>query len=157
MLNVAHVEYNETLDLACWVVTPQQKYSAPFEPNSIPVDTRIPCMGDVVHMISLENFSIDEVVAPSDDSGVGQILSMGSRVSIRVDVVTGIYPAGFRQYRWPCFTTSIPAEPGMSGGFVGSIGASGIICADNSVHEARSDQLQCSESVAACGWSSLCL
>jgi len=75
----------------------------------------------------------------------------------------GGYPGGLRQYKWPCFTTSIPADPGMSGGFVTlpqdgkTIAVCGIVCADNSTDEARSDSLQCGDSVIACAWPALSL
>ena len=54
-------------------------------------------------------------------------------------------------------------KPGMSGGFVYlprdgiTIAACGIVCADNSLFEARTDQLLCGESVIACAWPALCL
>jgi hypothetical protein len=51
----------------------------------------------------------------------------------------------------------------MSGGFVTlpregkTISACGFVCADNSVHEARSNFLHCGESVIACAWPALTL
>jgi len=163
MMNVLHVGYNETLDIACCVIAPQELHAAPFQPVSIPVDTAVPNVEEMVHMASLDNMTIDELVPPTDASGIGQTISLTRRVSIRIGVVTGIYPGGLRQYRWPCFTTSIPAEPGMSGGYVTlprdgkTMGACGIVCADNSSQEARSDSLVCGESVIASAWSALCL
>jgi hypothetical protein len=163
MMNVAHVAYNDTLDIACCIIAPQELHAAPFQPISIPIDTAVPNVGEVTHMVSLDNMNINELVAPTDYSGKGQQLSVTRRVSIRIGVVTGVYPTGLRQYKWPCFTTSIPAEPGMSGGFVflprdGKItSACGIVSADNSPTEARSDQLQCGESVIACAWPALAL
>src|SRR5713101_1118995 len=111
MMNVLHVGYNETLDIACCVIAPQELHAAPFQPVSIPVDTAVPNVEEMVHMASLDNMTIDELVPPTDASGIGQTISLTRRVSIRIGVVTGIYPGGLRQYRWPCFTTSIPAEP----------------------------------------------
>src|SRR5712664_1396239 len=60
-------------------------------------------------------------------------------------------------------TTSIPAKPGMSGGSVYrprdgvTIGACGIVCADNSPEESHHDFLQCGDSVIACAWPTLSL
>jgi hypothetical protein len=163
MMNVLHVGYNQTLDIACCMVAPQDEQDPPFQPVSLPIDTAVPVLGDVAHMVSLENMTVEEHIPPTDASGTGQVLAVTRRVSIRVGVVTGVYLGGFRQYKWPCFTTSIPAEPGMSGGLVtlprdgNTIGACGIVCADNSTPEARSNPLQCGESVIACAWTALSL
>ena len=35
MINVAQVGYNDTLDIACCVVVPQEEHAAPFQPASI--------------------------------------------------------------------------------------------------------------------------
>jgi Trypsin-like peptidase domain len=118
MLNVSHVNYNDTLDIAFFVVTPQEQDAPPFQPREIPLDTSSPKVGDVVHLISTTDMGVSEIVPPRDTTGVGQTLSLQRSVNIRIGTVTAVHPNGFRQYKWPCFTTSIPAEPGMSGGFV---------------------------------------
>jgi hypothetical protein len=75
--------------------------------------------------------------------------------------VTRICPKGYRQYKWPCFTTSIPATPGMSGGMVivcgrAKLGVCGIVCADNSPEEARKgDHNVTGESIIASAWGAL--
>jgi hypothetical protein len=113
MMNVSHVCYNETLDAACCVVVPQEEEAFRFPLPTIPIDTAVPVFGDLVHMVSLDDLTVTEHTPP-DASGTGQMLAITWRVSIRIGVVTGVYPVGLRHYRWPCFTTSIPAEPGMS-------------------------------------------
>src|SRR6266849_3479023 len=70
MMNVLHVGYNETLDIACCVIAPQELHAAPFQPVSIPVDTAVPNVGEMVHMASLDNMTIDELVPPTDASGI---------------------------------------------------------------------------------------
>jgi hypothetical protein len=161
MLNIPYANYNEALDLACGVVMPQEIAATPFQPASILIDTNTPSIGDVVHLVSCDNMIVTEIEPPTDRAGVGQTLSLNRRVSIRIGVVTGLYPQGYRQYRWPCFTTSIPAEPGMSGGFVtvpranAPIAACGIVCADNSTNGARKNSKLPGESVIACAWTSL--
>jgi hypothetical protein len=118
-------------------------------------------LGDVVHVISQDGMLLDERAPPTDASGKEQVLSLTKRVSIRIGVVTGVHPQGLRHYTWPCFTTSVPAEPGMSGGFVTlprdgeTIAACGIICADSSSSDARIDQTKCGESIIACAWPAL--
>lgn len=161
MMNVLHASYNSTLDIACCVVMPQGVFPGSFHPVSIPLDTAVPRMGDVVHMVSQDGMLLDELTPPADGLGKDQTLSLTKRISIRIGVVTGVHPQGLRHYKWPCFTTSIPAEPGMSGGFVTlprdgvTIAACGIVCADSSSSEARIDQTKCGESVIACAWPAL--
>lgn len=163
MLNVVHVGCNDTLDAACIICTPQESNTSPFRPTSLPLDTARPNIGDVIHLLSLDNLDASEISRSPDPSVDGLLMSITRRVSTRVGVVTNVYPSGYRQYRWPCFTTSIPAEPGMSGGLVvlpvegKTTAACGIVCADHSTDEARSNHLQCGESVIACTWPALAL
>lgn len=163
MLNVIHVEYNDSFDIALCLVTPQEKCSDPFAPLSIPLDITIPAVGDVVHMVSSDRLVVSELAEPDNSSGIGQILKLEKRVSIRVGTVIGIHPKGLRHYKWPCFTTSIPAEPGMSGGFItlprfnGTISACGVVSADNSSDSARSNFHETGESIIASTWPALCL
>lgn len=163
LLNAVHACYNETLDIACCLIMPQQLEPPPFRPTSIPFDTRVPRIGDTIHMVSLNDLDVCELRQPTDFTGVGQLLTLRQGVNIRIGSVTAVYPQGFRQYRWPCFTTSIPAKPGMSGGFVSiprdgeAVTACGIVCADNSTEAAHNDLLQCGESVIACAWPALVL
>ena len=163
MLYARHLSYHNSLDIACCILGPQESYATQFKPISIPLDTARPSVGDIVHMVSQGEIEISEDLPPTDFTGIGQKLTIHRRVSIRIGTVTAIYPQGFRQYPWQCFTTSIPAEPGMSGGFVYlpregmPIAACGIVCADNSTLEARTDYSLCGESVIACAWVALSL
>ena len=162
MLNADHVCYNDTLDIASCIVMPQSGETIP-EHISIPLDIDVPTLDQVVHMVSIDDMDATESIPPRDRDGKGQIFSLYRRISVRIGVVTGVYPQGFRQYRWPCFTTSIPAKPGMSGGFVywprerAMIAACGVVCADNSTDEAHRDFFQCGESVVASTWPALSL
>jgi hypothetical protein len=47
-MNVAHVGYNDTLDIACCVVVPQEKRAAPFQPASIPLGQKIETVEGIV-------------------------------------------------------------------------------------------------------------
>lgn len=162
MLNIACVNYNDAFDIAGCILTPQEGESI-AERVSIPLDTSVPSTGEVVHMVALEGMNVQELAPPSDWSGKGQQLSIFRRISIRVGVVTGVYPNGFRQYRWPAFTTSIPAKSGMSGGFVYwprerlTVAACGIVCADSSADESHQDFLHCGDSIIGCAWPALSL
>jgi len=162
MLNIDYLNYNDILDIAACVLRPQEGESI-AERLSIPLDTRVPSVGDVVHMVALEDMEVRELAPPGDWSGEGQQLSIFRRISIRVGVVTGVYPKGLRHYRWPAFTTSIPAKPGMSGGFVYRpregvpIAACGIVCADSSTEESHQDFFHCGDSVVGCAWPAIAL
>lgn len=142
MLNAIHLNYNNSLDLAACVLVTQENETI-TQRVAIPLDTGQPSIGAVVHMVSLDGLQADERLPPQSRDGKGQMIVTSRRMSIRVGIVTGVYPSGLRQYKWPCFTTSIPAEPGMSGGFVYfprenvTIAACGVVCADNSTEEAR--------------------
>jgi hypothetical protein len=83
MLNSPHANYNETLDIACCVITPEEVH-APFQSIAAPIDTRVPKPGDVVHMVSLDNMIASEIEEPADPSGKGQIIFIHRRVSIRI-------------------------------------------------------------------------
>ncbi|HZL96662.1 MAG TPA: hypothetical protein VFB99_23605, partial [Vicinamibacterales bacterium] len=134
-----------------------------FRPAMIPLDTCVPKVGDVVHMVSNDQLDVEETRAPVDHDGKGQELEVGRRVSIRVGEVTGVYQSVYRQFRWPCFTTSIPVRPGMSGGFVfvprdgETVAACGVVSADLSEPAAHESFAVCGESVIASVWPALCL
>ncbi|MDO9372399.1 MAG: trypsin-like peptidase domain-containing protein [Gammaproteobacteria bacterium] len=165
LLYARHLTYHDSSDIACCLLTPQEEYATQFAPAQIPLDTTRPSVGDVVHMVSQGGRQITDAdrLPPTGAKGIGQQFTVRRRVSIRIGTVTAIYPQGFRQYPWQCFTTSIPVEPGMSGGFVylprdgKQVAACGIVCADNSTREAHTDYSLCGESVIACAWPALAL
>ena len=162
-LHVIHVAYNSSTDLAVCLVAPQEIDRASFAPNWIPLHPVLPRVGDQVQMVSADKMEIEELTPPSDPFGKDHHLSIFRRVSIRVGTVTGVYLDGHRQYRWPCFTTNIPAEPGMSGGFVcrpvggAIVAASGVVSADSFSGQARADQMEGGCSVIACSWPAFAL
>ncbi len=163
MLFARHLSYHDSQDFACCLLAPQGSYATQFKPISIPLDTTRPSVGDVVHMVSQGGMKISDRLPPTGVKGTGQRFTVHRRVNIRIGTVTAIYPQGFRQYPWQCFTTSIPVEPGMSGGFVYlprdgmPVAACGIVCADNSTPEAHTDYSLCGESVIASAWVALIL
>jgi hypothetical protein len=161
MLNAHLVDFNDVLDTSCALLMPQEGEATGFSIAAVPLDTTLPEVGDVVHMVSLGGLNAVEIVEPADASGQGQAVVVHRRIGIRIGVVTGTYPKGLRHYCWPCFTTSIPAEPGMSGGFVTlpkegkTIAACGIVCADASTTTAQTNFYECGESIVAYAWPSL--
>ncbi len=159
LLNVVYVFCSDRLDIACCVVMPQEHDQ--FSPVSTPLDLQSLSIGDLVHMVSIYKMNVLESVPPREKDELGQIIKIAQAVNIRIGHVTGIYKKGLRQYQWPCFTTSIPAEPGMSGGFVclpkagTTVAACGVISADNSDKESMKNMLLPGESVVALTWPAL--
>lgn len=152
-----HVFYSQSLDIAVTLVRPQDHVEIP-PLQQLPIDTSLPDVGEQVMLYACTGFEFDG--GKIDAGSVGKI---GRAVVVRSGYVTGVYPNGDRQYKWPCFTTSIPAEPGMSGGFVcrtradDRIAACGVVSADWSSDEARKDFRHEGESLIAAIWPSLAL
>ena len=161
LLTVMHASFNPETDVAVCIIAPQEIDPTPFAPTSVPLHPVVPRVGEIVQMVSVDKMDTTELAPPKDRSGKDQHLSIFRRVSIRVGTVTGAYPNGHRQYRWPCFTTSIPAEPGMSGGFVflpvngTTVAACGVVSADSFSGGARTNQMQSGNSIIACSWPAL--
>ncbi|MBI2746847.1 MAG: trypsin-like peptidase domain-containing protein [Burkholderiales bacterium] len=158
---IVHCGYNESSDLAvCLLVKPPGGESI-FPCPCIPLCTEIPQVGEIVHMVSYDKLELN-TLEPVTQSAPG-LFSLHRAVSIRRGYVTNVHREGYRQYKWPCITTSIPAEPGMSGGFLfipregTTIAASGVICADNSDEISRSNQMHAGESVIGLGYMALAL
>jgi hypothetical protein len=162
MMNAIAASYNESTDLACCVIAAQEGEKV-FRPPCIPLDTTIPSVGEIVHMVSVDEMNAAELESPKGRSGAGQALQLSRRISIRRGTVTGVYLRGYGQFRWPCFTTTIPTTGGMSGGFVyiprdgETIAACGIVCADLNPYQSKTDQTQCGYSVIGCSWPALAL
>lgn len=164
LLYTRHASYNKELDLAVVMLEAQEDKHKEFNPSSMLLNANPPSIGEVVHMISLDKQEITNYSPPTDKSGKGAAVVMHRRVSIRVGTVTEVYPSGYRQYNWPCFTTSIPATEGMSGGMVirhvqkdNTPSVCGIVCADNSEPKSKIDFTLPGESVIACSWPALSL
>jgi hypothetical protein len=163
ILSVIHASYVESFDIAVCLLAQDCNSEFPLSSATIPLELTTPQIGDVVHMVSLTRLRMEEINPPVDATGTGRSNLIERAISIRVGKVSGVYPNGLRQYKWPCFTTTIPAEPGMSGGFVyrpvdgRTVAACGIICADGSSEESRSNAKFCGESVIGCTWPALAL
>ncbi len=163
LLRVIDANFNDSLDIALCIVTTKESTERKIEPVAIPIHPIKPKVGEVVHMVSLAGLRVEEITPPEDETGKGQHFTLARSVNIRIGTVTAYYPEGDRQYKWPCFTTSIPAEPGMSGGFVyipkdgTAIAACGVVCADRSDTDAQHNCYKSGESVLGCTWPALAL
>ena len=157
MLDMLHLEYAESLDLALCVVAPQTEQTASFTPVAVPLDISVPGIGDIINLVALCDLNLKHI----DLAEELPMIEIHRRTSVRTGVVTGTYPQGHRHYRWPCFTSSIPVAGGMSGGFVylptdgRPIVACGVVSADASSETAYADNRICGESIIACTWPSL--
>ena len=160
LLDVKVAHYATSLDLAVCVVQPHNK-DVPFAPYSIALATRHPSIGQEVGVMSCLIRPATEITPPQTYDGIGQTLQIQNRVFMRLGRVTGVYPEGHRQYGWPCFTASMPTEPGMSGGLAllnipgENYSACGVLCADCSPPEAKDDNKVAGESVFGSAWSAL--
>lgn len=161
LLDGGAVNYNESVDLACCIITRQEEDPSTFEPNAAVIDLNTPKIGEIVHMVSIDQQSATEVAPPQDRTGRGQLVAINRRLSIRRGTVTGVHEKGFGQYRWPCFTTSIPAPGGMSGGLVfvprnsETVAVCGVVCAELEHKKGEDDPMQCGSSVVGCIWAAL--
>lgn len=163
MMKIVHVAYTNNGDIGFCILKSENPDN--FSPFSVPLDLQTPSIGDTVHMVSCWQNKVSERARPRRSDGFGQILHIERGVNIRIGSVTGVHEAGFRQFNYPCFTTSIPAEPGMSGGFVylpkdgATVAACGLVSRDNPTTEmedgVRNSQLKSGESVIACTWPAL--
>lgn len=155
-LEIHFAAYNAVSDIAVCLMMATPNPKQPFVPVSTPIDTTTPSEGDLVHIVSWSDMR--QIEKSANDTVEYEI---HRALSIRRGTVTRVHRQGFRQYKWPCFTTSIPVEPGMSGGLVyrpqdgGLIGACGVVCADNSTEEARRNQMLPGESVIGMSWMAL--
>ena len=156
MLPALHAFYSDSMDIAGCIFIPQAG-EALKNAAYVPLDLHVPEVGEEIRIVSLDELS----ASGPPLEGQYQDISVSRRVSIRVGVVTGVHPQGYRQFRWPCFTTSVPIAPGMSGGFAScfrpdsTVSACGIIAADCSSDEAHKDFRVSGESVVACAWPAL--
>ena len=163
MLDVGWIHYADPMDLAICIVKTQPELPHVFEPACIPLDLSTPKIGELVHMISIGAQEAEELAPPRGEGGFGQHLLLQRTVSIRMGTVTGVYPTGYNQYRFPCFTPTIVAEPGMSGGFVytprdkQTIAACGVVSAELSGLSGVTNQRTCGESLISSTWPTLAL
>jgi hypothetical protein len=161
-LTALHGQYCDELDLAACVLIPLEGETSKFEPVDVPLDLRVPSVGDNIIIVAFDGLDAVETEPGAEpDYHIGQRLMLRLPVGVRKGTVTGVRVEGLRHYHWPCITTSIPAEPGMSGGFaflprVGEpIAALGVVCADNSTEESRKDLRIAGESIVALSWPAL--
>ena len=156
LAKVVHLSINAVTDIVVGMAEIPQEYRVNRIWCNIPLAVALPSVGDCIHVCSLIN------KIPVEIEGIQEqrAFRIERGVTLRKGEVTGVYPQGFNQYKWPCFTTSIPAGPGMSGGFAYSpldgqtIAACGIVCAETSEADGI-NFFQEGRSVIASSWLAL--
>jgi hypothetical protein len=156
LANVVYVSRNDSTDIVIGLAEIPEKYRTNRFWSHIPLSVAVPSVGDSIHICSLVNK--EPVQRETEQNGREFIVERG--VTLRKGTVTGVYPTGLRQYKWPCFTTSIPVEAGLSGGFAYlpidgcTVAACGIVCAETSGASAT-NYCEAGESVVASSWPAL--
>lgn len=168
VLQVVETTTNSATDIAACLL----RIGASLEDREIkaagwPCHFTMPSVGQAVQLIALGmdvTTAAREIRPPLDASGKGQRISFTNAVRIRVGTVTGVHTDGYGRHRYPCFTTNIPVEPGMSGGLVLlkddtsdglPMGVCGVVCADDSSTEAFGSQWIAGNSIISCIWPSV--
>jgi len=130
ILFVRHVAYANDLDVALCLIEAQENIRKDIHKlvPSIALDTRIPQVGEWIHIVSLSGLGFDKV---SNQEGPRGTWRVETRPVIRVGTVLS-NEAESMGHKGPCFVTSIPVDGGMSGGFAyvpreGSLAACGIV------------------------------
>jgi hypothetical protein len=156
---ISHAHYADRPDIAICLIAMQEHTSADAIFSTFALDTSIPNEGDQVVLVSSSAMKLEEHGTSAGDAG--KLLRISKNVCARMGSITAVYPSGHRQFKWPCFSTSIPAEPGMSGGLIyraidgAPIAACGVVSADCSPEQARNDFTIAGNSIAAMIWPSV--
>src|SRR5208282_5776833 len=114
VLFVGHISYHDNLDVALCILEAQEE----LRPNvhtmvaKVNLETQLPATGSSVHIVSLTDFKLQGKF----DSNECRTWNFGSRPVIRVGKVLSQETSGMG-HSGICFRTSIPTEPGMSGGY----------------------------------------
>lgn len=156
LADVVYLSANSTTDVVIGIAEIPSEFRTNRFWHKIPLAVVLPNVGDSIHICSL----INRMPVENESTQKGRSFQIERGVTIRKGVVTNVYPRGLNQYKWACFTTSIPAVPGMSGGFAYSptdgepIAACGIVCAELSGADGSS-YFDEGQSLIACSWLAL--
>jgi hypothetical protein len=156
--DVVHLGVNDANDVVLGMAEIPQEFRQSKIWRHIPLGIVLPNIGDPMHICSFDH---DPEIKEIESDSSRRYFEIERRVTVRKGVVTEVYPRGFNQYQWPCFTTSIPASPGMSGGFAYSPTASapvascGIVCVDLLAERNGKNYFEEGRSLVACSFLAL--
>jgi hypothetical protein len=115
MFFVRHVAYANNLDVALCVLEAQERLRSSIHQlaPAIALDTRIPPTGTSIHIIALSWLKFNDTSQSADGNRIWRV---ETRPVVRVGKVLSHQDEGVG-HKGPCFTTTIPTDRGMSGGF----------------------------------------
>ncbi len=157
LADVVHLSSNAVTDIAVGMAKIPPEFRSKRFWRHIPLAVVLPNVGDPIHICSL----INKLPVEIEGTELARHFQVERGVTLRKGVVTNVFPSGYNQYKWPCFTTSIPATPGMSGGFVYSpvhnetIAACGVVCVELISDSDPTSFHQAGESLIACSYLAL--
>ena len=101
------------LDIAVLILRiPDTIPGDPVFSEKLPIDSSPPTAGSPIKVIGYWNMSADPIeVGPSTANTTRLTISMAQRNGN----ITGAFPSGLRNKRWPCFQCSTAFDSGMSG------------------------------------------
>ena len=156
MCVVHDIQYTDHLDIAICTVSIQEHTQGKKLINTFALDTSLPKLGSKIAFMSSSALDLNEISI--DKSLERQTLKISKTIIVRMGVITNVFPTGHRQFKFPCFETSIPVEPGMSGGLFyyplvdQPIAACGVASTDFSDASAKTNFLVSGQSLAAMIW-----
>lgn len=116
MCVVHSVQFNDVLDIATCLISRQDHAKDNSDIQAFAMDTSIPQPGSKIALITSSGLDLKEISINKNLEK--QLLAISKNIVVRMGVVTSVNPTGQRQHQFPSFETSIPVEPGMSGGLV---------------------------------------
>lgn len=143
MLFVRHVAYAVNLDVALCVLEAQSTLRLGIHKlaPSIALDTSLPKIGELINVVTLAGFEFDGSSPEGDGEGVWRVTT---RPVVRVGTVRS-HEEKSMGHDGPSFTTTIPTDGGMSGGFAyiprdgKAVAACGIISTGAKEDEGQGD------------------
>ncbi len=159
MCIVHSVQFNDQLDIATCLISRQDDSKDNSHINPFALDTSIPQPGNKIALISSSALDLKEISINKNLEN--QLLSISKNIVVRMGVVTSVNPTGHRQHQFPSFETTIPVEPGMSGGLVYQpienelIAACGVISTDFSDETSFSNFFTSGNSLMSMIWPSV--
>lgn len=154
MCIIGEVSAVDGMDIALFTIALQEHVDDNLLKSRFPLDMKKPRRGQRVCILGYADMSLSV-----DGLEQETRIQMARRLALRQGVITGVYSTGLRQYQWPCFETTIPIHPGMSGSPViwfaedGAPAVScGVACVDFSPDAAWDDYRVAGHSICAQLW-----
>lgn len=156
---IGQVSWVPELDIALLSIHPQEQTDREVFGDAVRIDSAIPREGQGVFMIAYDKMEVQDQTIDE----AGHISSTLARVvALRRGVISAVHLRGTRLSTWPCFETTIPTDPGMSGGMFiwpgegdQKIVACGVLSSDVSSPDAWKDFRVAGQSNGAMLWPAM--